>query len=327
MKFYEDFLNAVGLRCAQVLLTLDNLANRGQYVNARNTFVELLAYGAVPVVNENDTVAVQELRFGDNDTLSAHVAALVKADYLFLMTDVDFLYTSNPKNDPSAQPIYEVHDMIKLQADTSTQGTQWGTGGMATKLTAARIAVAAGCTMVICNSTHPELIEDVLRGVPKVGTKFYPIQNVAKGRKRWILSVPVRGQVWVDAGATRAVKDRHKSLFCPGILKVVGEFHSQDSVQICDENGVEFARALINFSAEDLSTIVKGRIKGPNAMAATLGYAAMEEAAHRDNITLLVAPSAEDVEGDSDFAEVEGEGEKHQPILQGIKEELEGLKV
>jgi hypothetical protein len=118
-------------------------------------------------------------------------------------------------------------------------------------------------------------------------------------------------------------------LFCPGILRVIGEFHAQDSVQVCDENGVEFARALINFSAEDLSTIVKGRIKGPNAIAASLGYGAMEEAAHRDNITLLVAPSAEDVEGDSDFADGEGEGqgEKHEPPLVGIAEELEGLKV
>ncbi|GAX75186.1 hypothetical protein CEUSTIGMA_g2630.t1 [Chlamydomonas eustigma] len=108
MKFYEDFLNAVGLTCAQVLVTLDNLADRGQYINVRNTFTELMAYGVVPVVNENDTVAVQELRFGDNDTLSAHVAALVQANWLFLMTDVDYLYTSNPKNDPNAKPIYEV---------------------------------------------------------------------------------------------------------------------------------------------------------------------------------------------------------------------------
>eukprot|EP00198_Chlamydomonas_reinhardtii_P002227 XP_001691563.1 glutamate 5-kinase [Chlamydomonas reinhardtii] len=196
IKYYEDFLGALGLKCAQLLLTLDNLANRSQYLNARTTFTELLAYGVVPIVNENDTVAVQELRFGDNDTLSAQVAALVQADWLFLLTDVDCLYTANPKDDPNATPIYEVEDISRLTADTSTRGTQWGTGGMATKLTAGRIATAAGCTMVICNSTAPENIVRI-------------------------------AQLWLDAGAVRAVRDKHRPLVAAGITRVEGEFGLQ----------------------------------------------------------------------------------------------------
>jgi len=298
MKYYEDFLSALGLTCAQVLLTLDNLANRGQYVNACNTFSELLAYGVIPVVNENDTVAVQELRFGDNDTLSAQVAALVRADWLFLMTDVDSLYTSNPKHDPNAQPIYEVHDMSKLHADTSTQGTQWGTGGMATKLTAARIATAAGCTMVICNSNCPENIPRIMQGEQRVGTRFYPVKNALRGRKRWIISVPVRGSLCLDSGAVQAVKDKHKSLFAAGITKVSGDFHSQDCVSLLTPSGDEFARALVNFDSEELTKIRGKRTVEVRQTLEQLGYAGMDEVAHRDNVALLTSSADDETEGD-----------------------------
>ncbi|KAL6745743.1 Aspartate/glutamate/uridylate kinase [Haematococcus lacustris] len=277
MRYYEDFLSALGLRCAQVLLTLDNLANRDQYLNARNTFTELLAYGAIPVVNENDTVAVQELRFGDNDTLSAQVATLVQADWLFLMTDVDCLYTANPKDDPSAQPIHEVEDISRLAVDTSTRGTQWGTGGMATKLTAGRIATAAGCTMVICNSSAPEAVVAVLEG-QAVGTKFHPRARALRGRKRWILAVPVRGSIFMDSGAVQAVKGKHKSLFAAGITHVEGDFHTQDAVSLCDQQGMELARGLVNFSAEELQRL-KG--KSTQEFAQELGYNAQAEVVHR----------------------------------------------
>eukprot|EP00798_Chlamydomonas_sp_ICE-L_P013013 gene13013-3517_t len=230
MKYYEDFMSALGLCCAQVLLTLDNLANRGQYINARNTFTELLAFGAIPVVNENDTVAVtQEHRFGDNDTLSAQVAALVP-------------------------------DISKLTADTSTEGTQWGTGGMATKLTAGRIAVAAGCTMVICCSAEPENVVKIIGGATEIGTKFWPLQNKLLGRKRWILSVPIRGQV-------------------------SGDFSVQDAVSICDEQGEEFARGLANFSMEEVDRI-KGK-KNRKELSEILGYHAVGEMVHRENLALL----------------------------------------
>eukprot|EP00878_Enallax_costatus_P014066 GHUV01014710.1.p1 GENE.GHUV01014710.1~~GHUV01014710.1.p1 ORF type:complete len:460 (+),score=92.12 GHUV01014710.1:380-1759(+) len=284
MRYYEDILNALGLRCAQVLLTLDNLADRSQYINARNTFTELLAYGAIPVVNENDTVAVQELRFGDNDTLSAQVATLVEADYLFLMTDVDALYTANPKLDPSATPIHEVEDISSLTADTSTAGTQWGTGGMVTKLTAARIATAAGCCLVICTSQKPEGIVEILNGA-RQGTKFFPLQNALKGRKRWLLAVPVRGSIWMDDGAVHAIRDRHKSLFPVGVIKVVGEFSAQDAVSLCDASGHEFARGLSNFDSKEVN-LMKGR--HTNDLPDILGYHTEGELIHRGNLALLL---------------------------------------
>eukprot|EP00891_Asterochloris_glomerata_P000672 jgi/Astpho2/672/Aster-04507 len=237
MRYYEDFLTALGLTCAQVLLTLDNLANRGQYLNARSTFQSLLAMGAVPIVNENDTVAT-----------------LVEADWLFLLTDVDFLYTANPATNPAAVPIQEVHNIADLQADTTTQGTQWGTGGMATKLTAARIATAAGCHTVICRASLPENIVRVLDG-HRLGTIFYPHPQALRGRKRWILSVPVKGALLLDAGAVRAIRDRAKSLFSAGIVKVVGDFAAQDAVSLCDEDGAEFGRGLCNYRHDEVARV------------------------------------------------------------------------
>ncbi|GAB4816496.1 hypothetical protein N2152v2_003542 [Parachlorella kessleri] len=284
MRYYDDFFSALGLNSAQVLLTLDNLANRSQYINARNTFEELLRYGAIPVVNENDTVAVEQLRFGDNDTLSAQVATLVQADWLFLLTDVDCLYTANPNVDPNATPIYQVHDLTKLQVDTSTSGTQWGTGGMSTKLTAARIATAAGCRMAICNANNPRNILRTLAG-EQAGTVFHPISTPLRGRKRWILSVPVKGELWLDTGAVRAVKDRHASLFSAGIVKVMGDFHAQDAVRLCDANGLEFGRGLINYQHDEVD-----KVKGMSSQQfqESLGYLGQEEVIHRANICLMV---------------------------------------
>eukprot|EP00887_Chlorella_sp_A99_P002020 scaffold18.g2020.t1 len=288
MRYYDELFGAVGLTCAQVLLTLDNLANRSQYVNAKNTFEELLRYGVVPIVNENDT----ELRIGDNDTLAAQVATVVAANWLFLLTDVPNLYTSNPNTDPNAQPIYEVPDLSRLHVDTSTRGTQWGTGGMATKLTAARIATAAGCRMVITHFAHPERIPKIIAG-ERIGTVFQPVENPARGRKRWILSVPVKGEVWLDGGAVRAVKERKKSLFSAGIVETSGEFCAQDAVRLCDVHGEEFARALINYSADDIE-----KMKGVShrQSASQLGYHGPEEVCHRNNICLVVP-----IHDDSDY--------------------------
>lgn len=317
-----------------MLLTQDNLSSRSQYQNAANTFMELLRYGAVPVVNENDTVAVEQLRFGDNDTLSAQVAALVHADWLFLMTDVDFLYTANPNTDLTAKPIYEVLDVVvpciyvyvlclyyncccvdsrtalrtaqvvdmnALAVDTSTKGTQWGTGGMVTKLTAARIATAAGCNMAICNSKDPRNIVGVLAGgrqgtvfraLPKtlrcvlvsVAAVVYGVipawmgahqcdlvsdiqicsahtyvytcmRSLCRDRKRWILSMPLKGSLWLDAGAVAAVRDRQKSLFPAGIVCVEGDFSVHDAVRLCDAGGKEFARGVVNYSSEEVQQV------------------------------------------------------------------------
>jgi len=287
MRFYDDFFSALGVPCAQVLLTQDNLGIRSQYLNARNTFEELFNYGTVPVVNENDTVAVEQLRIGDNDTLSAQVATLVQADWLFLLTDVAALYTANPSTDPSATPIHEVADIAALQVDTSTSGTQWGTGGMSTKLTAGRIATAAGCHMGICLASEPQRIREMLRGERSCGTVFLPLPHAARGRRRWILSVPVNGAVWMDSGAITAIAQRRKSLFAAGIVKVVGAFSVHDAISVCDAGGHEIGRALANYSHVDVA-----KVKGLSSreFEEALGYLGSPEIAHRDNICLLTRP-------------------------------------
>jgi glutamate 5-kinase len=197
-------------------------------------------------------VAVEQLRIGDNDTLSAHVATLVRADWLFLLTDVDALYTANPTTDPSATPIREVLDLWQLDVDTSTRGTEWGTGGMGTKLTAGRIATAGGCNVVISHFARPASVLAVLRG-EAVGTVFHAAaEPVRTNHKRWVLSVPVTGEVRLDSGAVRAVRERRASLFSAGIVGVEGRFRAQEAVRICDAEGREFARGLVNYGSDDV---------------------------------------------------------------------------
>jgi glutamate 5-kinase len=295
MRYYDDFFGALRLPCAQVLLTLDNLADRSQYACAAATFGALAASGAIPVVNENDTVAVQELRFGDNDTLAAHVATLVHADWLFLMTDVDGLYTANPATDASAARIPVVPDLAALAVDTGGPGSggagsQWGTGGMATKLTAARIATAAGCaTAVLKTGAHAgHDMLNLIAGDRSTGTVFCAVPTPTRGRKRWIPAVPVKGTLRLDAGAAGAVRERGKSLFAAGVVAVEGEFAAQDAVSLAGAGAgdPEFARAIVNYSSEEVRRIA-GLSSG--AAAAELGYSGPEEVAHRGNIALLAA--------------------------------------
>ena len=297
MRYYDDFFGALRLPCAQVLLTLDNLADRAQYECAASTFTALAAAGAIPVVNENDTVAVQELRFGDNDTLAAHVATLVHADWLFLLTDVDGLYTSNPASDPAAARIPVVDDLASLAVNTGGGGTssggagsQWGTGGMATKLTAARIATAAGCATAVLatGGGAGSAMVAIIAGDRSTGTVFCAVPTPTRGRKRWIPAVPVRGTLRLDAGAAGAVRDRGKSLFGAGVVAIEGDFAAQDAVSLAGPapGDPEFARAIINYSSDEVRTIVG---LSSRAAAAALGYTGPEEVAHRGNIALLAA--------------------------------------
>mmetsp|Transcript_9113 Transcript_9113/g.22808 ORF Transcript_9113/g.22808 Transcript_9113/m.22808 type:complete len:407 (+) Transcript_9113:117-1337(+) len=251
MRYYEDIFNTIGIKCAQVLLTCDNLANRKQYVRARSTFTALFDMGVVPVVNENDTVAVEELKFGDNDTLSAQVAALVEAQWLFLLTDVDGLYTSNPNTDPDAVRIEVVENINDLHVDVGGAGTNVGTGGMVTKLTAARIACAAGCRTVIClSSGMGTQMEAAIRG-ESVGTAFLPAKKAAKGKKKWILAVPIRGEVAVaDAGAKAILHGL--SLVMHHVVNCTGDFRVQDCVRVTDADGNELARGLVNYASETI---------------------------------------------------------------------------
>ncbi len=263
MRYYEDIFNTLGVKCAQVLLTLENLSNRTQYGKAKRTFEQLFELGVVPIVNENDTVAVEELRFGDNDTLSAQVAALVEAKYLFLLTDVDGLYTANPTCDPTAEKIEVVEDINALDVDVgSGAGSSVGTGGMVTKLTAARIASAAGCQTIIClASVQSTAIADVLEGKTNVGTKFLAAKKSARGKKRWLLTVPIKGAVRVDEEGAKAVLNG-MALMAEHVVAVEGSFGVQESVRILDEGGSELGRGLSNYRLHSIEEFLN---RGPQA--------------------------------------------------------------
>ncbi|MBW4646773.1 MAG: glutamate 5-kinase [Goleter apudmare HA4340-LM2] len=286
MRVYDDLFTTLQQPIAQVLLTRSDLVQRSRYLNINNTFQELLGLGVIPVVNENDTVAVDELKFGDNDTLSALVASLVEADWLFLLTDVDRLYSADPRSVPDAQPIAlvsSIKELAALQIQTGAQGSQWGTGGMFTKISAARIATAAGVRTVITEGKYPRNIEKILQGEP-LGTHFEPQPEPTSARKRWIAYglVPT-GKLYLDMGAIAAISQAGKSLLAAGIKAVEGEFDPQEAVQLCDSNGDEIARGLVNYSSEELQ-----KIRGCHSreIPTILGYAGAETVVHRDNLVL-----------------------------------------
>lgn len=287
MRVYDDLFTSLQQPIAQVLLTRGDLARRNSYVNACNTFQQLLRLGVIPIVNENDTVAVDELKFGDNDTLSALVASLVEADWLFLLTDVDRLYSADPRNHPDAQPIMLVENMAQLatfQVQTGDSKSGWGTGGMVTKIEAARIATAAGVRTTIMDGRFPHNIEKIIRG-EAIGTQFQPQPRPVNARKHWIANVLIpAGKLYLDAGAIKAISLAGKSLLAAGIIKVEGDFQSEDAVQLCDLDGREVARGLVNYSSAELQ-----KIKGfrSDEIADILGYAGAETTVHRDNLVIL----------------------------------------
>jgi glutamate 5-kinase len=287
MRIYDDFFSVVQQPIAQVLLTRSDLADRGRYLNASNTFQELLNLGVIPIVNENDTVAVDELKFGDNDTLSALVASLVHADWLFLLTDVDSLYSADPRTDPLAKPIAvieKMEDLVTLQVQAGDRGSRWGTGGMATKISAAEIATDAGVRTVIMRGQHPENIARIVAG-ETIGTQFLPHPEPINARKHWIAHTLLpAGDLILDAGAVRAILAQGKSLLAAGILKVAGDFEGQEPVRLCDEAGQEIARGLVNYSSAELE-----QIRGCHSeeIPALLGYAGAETVVHRDNLVVL----------------------------------------
>ena len=286
MRIYDDLFTTLNQPIAQVLLTRSDLVQRSRYLNAYNTFRELLGLGVIPVVNENDTVAIDELKFGDNDTLSALVASLVEADWLFILTDVDKLYSADPRSVPDAQPISLVSnlkELAELQVQTTSSGSQWGTGGMSTKISAARIAIAAGVRTVITQGRFPHNIEKIIAGEP-LGTHFQPQPEPTSARKRWIAYglVPA-GKLYLDTGAIAAIAQAGKSLLAAGIKSVSGEFDAQAAVQLCDQQGNEIARGLVNYSSDELK-----KIRGCHSreIFTILGYVGAETVMHRDNLVL-----------------------------------------
>ena len=283
MRVYDDLFSSLNQPIAQVLLTRSDLAQRSRYVNSYRTFHQLLKLGIVPIVNENDTVAIDEIKFGDNDTLSAMVASLISADYLFLLTDVDQLYSADPRKDPTAKPISRVTHIDQLEANVGDAGSSWGTGGMTTKIEAARIATAAGTHTVITQGQTPENIAQIVQG-EALGTLFEAQSKQPTARKRWIAGnlIPA-GRLYLDRGATKAITDGGKSLLPAGITEVEGEFSAQDAVLLCDQNGQEIARGLVNYSDEDLRKISGHRSAD---IAQLLGYHGAETVIHRDNMVL-----------------------------------------
>lgn len=283
MRVYDDFFSELTQPIAQVLLTRSDLAQRSRYVNSYRTFRQLMQLGIIPIVNENDTVATDELKFGDNDTLSAMVASLVGADYLFLLTDVDQLYSADPRQDPDAKPIRRVKRIEQLTANIGAAGSSWGTGGMSTKIEAAKIAIAAGIHTVITQGQSPENLLKILAGEP-IGTLFEATTTQSTARKRWIAgSLIPAGRLYMDAGAVKAIQTAGKSLLPAGITEVEGEFGAQDAVLLCDEHGQEIARGLVNYSDEDLRKIYGHRSADISHL---LGYDGAETVIHRDNLVL-----------------------------------------
>jgi glutamate 5-kinase len=285
MRIYDDLFSSLQQAIAQILITRRELMERTSYVNAYNTFSELLDLGVIPIVNENDTIAVEELRFGDNDTLSALVASLVEADWLFILTDVDRLYSADPRIVPDARPIELVSsvEFKQLQVEAGTAGSQWGTGGMATKLAAARIATSTGVKTVITRGQQPDNIIKILNGEP-LGTQFEPQPKTDNARKRWITYglIPM-GKLYLDSGAVRAIATQGKSLLPAGILKVEGDFSASDAVEICDASGREIARGLVNYNSAEID-----RLKGHHStkINSILGYNGIDTIVHRNNLVV-----------------------------------------
>lgn len=286
VEAYDRALTQHGHHAAQVLLTAADLEDRACYLNVRNTLVTLMEYGAIPIINENDTVAVDELlnTFGDNDRLAALVTHLLRAPLLVLLTDVAGLYDGDP-DDPASQviPIVTQIDEATLGL-VRTSGSGLGKGGMASKLEAARIATSAGENVILADGRTPGTLARILAGEP-VGTLFLAHGRNVPLRKRWIaFSVQPRGRLFVDDGAKRAVTRRGGSLLPIGVVSSDGDFRKGDVVALCDAEGHEFARGLTNYAQDEVQKILGLH---SDQMAAALSHCPYDEVIHRDNLAML----------------------------------------
>ncbi|MBW4529330.1 MAG: glutamate 5-kinase [Aphanothece saxicola GSE-SYN-MK-01-06B] len=289
MALYQDAFAVRGLAVAQVLLTRSDLASRRRYQNACRTLEQLLEWGVLPVVNENDTLATDELRFGDNDTLSALVAVAIGADELVLLTDVDRLYSGNPRTDADASPIEEVRDLAELErlSHVAEGGGQWGTGGMTTKLAAARIATSSGIRVRLADGRDPAVLDALFAG-EKVGTVFQPSTTPLADRKSWLAhALLVKGSVRVDAGAERALLQQGASLLAVGIRAVEGHFSRRDAVRVLASDGRELGRGLSTLSSEELRRIMGLSSDEVRRQLGPVGDAVV----HRDQLVLTCLPA------------------------------------
>ena len=282
VQHYSALFAAHDTRVGQVLLTVDDVTRQSNYRNALRTLSRLLQLGAIPIVNENDTVATHEIRFGDNDRLAALVAQLVRADALVLLSDVDALYTAHP-DDPASERIEQVDDVTTLEVDTSRMGASGvGSGGMTSKLQAAHIATSAGIPVILAGADQAG--EAMAGGA--VGTAFAPIGKRRSRRLLWLAHASnTRGQLVLDDGAVKAVLERQASLLAAGITDVVGDFTAGDPVELVNHARRVIARGLVSFSSEELPAML-GR--NSHELAAALGVAYEREVVHRDSLVVVV---------------------------------------
>jgi len=285
MLAYEEAFAHFGLKVAQILLTHDDLESRQRFLNARNTLLTLLQWRVVPIINENDTVATDELKFGDNDNLAALICNLVGADLLILLTDTDGLFDRDPREHPDAKLVHLVESFdAELDKAASGRAGALGRGGMGSKLQAAKKAAAAGLPSIIANGLTPGILTKIFAG-EEVGTLFLPQAHKLKSRQYWLAyNVNPKGAILVDQGAWEALVKRQKSLLPAGIVAVFGGFGKGAAVQLMDPEGHPFAIGLTNYSARDIARIQGRQTKDIEQFLGQKGY---DEVIHRDNLVIF----------------------------------------
>ena len=282
VQAYEAEFKQYGMHTAQILLTHDDLSNRKRYLNARSTLRTLLGLNIVPVVNENDTVVFEEIRFGDNDTLAALVANLIEADHLIILTDQAGLYDKNPREHADAQLVSEAQAGDKgLDNMVSSEGGVLGRGGMYTKLRAARLAARSATSTVIASGREANVLNRLFDG-ETLGTYLVAGQSQVTARKQWLAGhLQLRGKLVVDAGASRILREKGASLLAVGVRAVEGKFQRGEVVACVDEQGVEVARGLVNYNSDEVAKLVG---QSSDKIQSILGYVDEEELIHRDNL-------------------------------------------
>ena len=288
MHIYEKFFAEYGKVAAQVLLPRENSVRHNQYIHSRDALCAMLDMGAIPVINENDAVTVDEIKIGDNDQLSATVATLVDADALIILSDIDGLYTANPATHPEAEIIHEVPEITpEIERLAGGAGSAMGTGGMMTKIEAAKVAMNAGVTMVIAPGARDHVLRDVLNG-EEIGTLFPAKESHLRLRKSWIaFGKRIEGDLVVDRGCEKAMRQCGSSLLAAGIVSADGEFTRGSTVRVLTKDGQEIARGIVNYGRAELMDLIGRQTKDfPEALLQEDGF--REEVIHRDNMVLMV---------------------------------------
>ena len=283
VQAYESQFQEYGRNTAQILLDHDDISNRERYLNVRNTLQELIKLGVIPVINENDTVATDQIRFGDNDTLAALVANIIDADLLVILTDQDGLFDADPRKNPNANLVTNGNSQDEALLELAGSSSTLGRGGMITKLKAAKLAARSGANTVIAGGRVNQILSRLSEG-EALGTMLISDKEPIAARKQWLVGrLKVCGSLTLDLGASKMLTDHGKSLLPVGVLSIKGTFYKGDLVTCVDEKGLEIARGLVNYNSEESAKILG---KSSEMIADALGYCDAEELIHRDNLVL-----------------------------------------